>query len=219
MCGRFVRVTPIPIVARHFRAEEVHADPGPGYNIAPSQEIVIINNEGKKQLVPCRWGFVPSWARDLSVGDRMINARAETVAVKRSFRNAFKERRCLVAADGFYEWRKEGKRKYPVYIRLKSGEVFGFAGLYSFWTSPKGERVCTCTIITTEANEVLKPIHDRMPVIIPGDREDLWLDPLTDKEVLQSLLTPYDAGEMEAYDVSPKMNSPQYDSPENILPL
>ena len=220
MCGRFVRITPIPVIVKKFKAKQVFADLAPSYNIAPTQEIVIINDEGVRQLVQCTWGFVPSWAKDPSIGNKMINARSETVAEKPAFRSAFKKKRCLVIADGFYEWRTEGKKKFPMYIRLKSGEPFGFAGLYNVWTSPDGKQTCTCTIITTEANEAVKPIHDRMPVILPRDKEDIWLNPaLEDKEELLAALKPYPPEEMEAYEVSTKVNSPQYNSPVNIQPL
>jgi putative SOS response-associated peptidase YedK len=220
MCGRFVRVTPIPTLAKRFKVKQVSSpDPGPSYNIAPTYEILIINNEGVRQLVPCKWGFLPSWAKDPSIGNNMINARAETVAQKPAFRAAFKKHRCLVIADGFYEWKKEGGRKLPMYIRLSSGKPFGFAGLYNVWASPTGDEICTCTIITTTANELIRPIHERMPVIIPEDKEDLWLDSSTeDAAQLLSLLKPYDADEMEAWAVSPRMNRPGYDTPENIGP-
>jgi putative SOS response-associated peptidase YedK len=143
MCGRFVRITPIPAIAKRFRAKQLFADLAPSYNIAPSQEIAIINDEGVRQLVQCTWGVVPTWAKDPSIGNKMINARSETVARKPAFRSAFKKQRCLVIADGFYEWRTEGKKKFPMYIRLKSGECFAFAGLYNVWTSPDGEQTCT----------------------------------------------------------------------------
>lgn len=210
MCGRFVRVTPIPTLAEQFRVKQVPPqDPGPSYNIAPTYEILIVNDEGVRQLVPCRWGFLPSWAKDPSIGNRMINARAETVAAKPAFRHAFKKQRCLVIADGFYEWRKEAGRKLPMYISLKGGKPFGFAGLYNVWISPVGDETCTCTIITTTANELLSSIHDRMPVIIPKDKEDLWLDPsVEDTARLLELLKPYDTDEMEAWEVSPRVNRP-----------
>ena len=221
MCGRFVRVTPIPTLAKRFRVKQVFPqDPGPSYNIAPTYEILIINDEGVRQLVPCRWGFMPSWAKDPSIGNRMINARAETVTAKPAFRQAFKKQRCLVIADGFFEWRKEGGRKLPMFIRLSSGKPFDFAGLYNVWTSPVGDETCTCTIITTTANELLSPIHDRMPVIISKDKKDLWLDPsMEDKEQLLSLLKPYPVNQMEVWEVSPKVNRPGYDSPDNIKPV
>jgi putative SOS response-associated peptidase YedK len=217
MCGRFVRITPIPVIVKRFKTKQMFADLAPNYNIAPSQEIVIIKDEGVRQLVQCTWGFVPSWAKDPSIGNKMINARSETVAEKPAFRSAFKKKRCLVIADGFYEWKAEGKKKFPMYIRLKSKEPFGFAGLYNVWKAPDGNQLCTCTIITTEANEAVKPIHDRMPVILPMDREDIWINPgVEDKEILLSVLKPYPSEEMEAYEVSTKVNTPSYNSSENI---
>jgi len=218
MCGRFVRVSPIPAIAKRFKVKNTF-DTGakPSYNIAPTQEIIIINEIGERHLLPSRWGFLPLWAKDPSVGNKMINARSETLAVKPAFRHAFKKQRCLIVADGFYEWQSREGRKYPVYIRLKSKEPFGFAGLYNVWESPEGDALCTCTIITTEANELIRPVHDRMPVILPRDKEDFWLDPANeDKEGLLGLLKPYPAQDMELYPVSQKMNSPVYDSAENI---
>jgi putative SOS response-associated peptidase YedK len=181
---------------------------------------VIINDEGIRQLIQCKWGFIPTWAKDSSIGYSMINARSETVARKQAFRSAFKKKRCLVIADGFYEWRAEGKKKSPMYIRLKSGECFGFAGLYNIWTSPDGNQICTCTIITTEANETLKPIHDRMPVILPRDKEDFWLNPANEeKEQLLGILKPYPSEELLAFEVSTDVNSPQHNTPSNIQPM
>jgi putative SOS response-associated peptidase YedK len=220
MCGRFVRITPASVLALKFRAKHAVSSLAPSYNIAPNQEIVIINEEEERQLIQCKWGFIPSWAKDPAIGYTMINARSETVARKPAFRSAFTKKRCLVLADGFYEWRAEGKKKYPMYIRLKSGECFGFAGLYNDWKSPGGMQLCTCTIITTEANEAVKPIHDRMPVILPRDKEDMWLDPTNeDKEQLLSVLKPYPADQMLAYEVSTDVNSPRFNSPANIQPL
>ncbi len=132
---------------------QVSCDLGPSYNVAPTQKVAVVITDGVKQLVPVRWGLVPSWAKEISIGSKMINARAETITEKASYRNAFKKRRCLVVADGFYEWQDLGGTKRPVYIRLKSGRPFGFAGLYQVWNSPEGEAIITCTIITTEANE------------------------------------------------------------------
>jgi putative SOS response-associated peptidase YedK len=150
----------------------------------------------------------------------MINARAETIAEKPAFRHAFKTQRCLIIADGFFEWKKEGNRKLPMYICLSSGKVFAFAGLFNIWASPVGVTMCTCTIVTTEANELVKPFHDRMPVILPKSEEDLWLDPaVQDREDLLPLLKPYDADEMETWAVKAKMNRPEYNSPENIKPV
>jgi len=222
MCGRFVMSTPIPKIVKRFRIKRV-APSGPGisYNIAPTHETLIVNNEGERQLVPARWGLIPSWSKDPSIGSRMINARAETVAEKPAFRHAFRKQRCLVIADGFFEWKETGGRKLPMYVRLNSGKPFAFAGLYSIWTSPSDEMIIyTCTIITTTANKLLRLIHDRMPVILPESKEDTWLDSSReDKEELRALLRPYDADKMETWEVSPRVNSPGYDFPENIEPI
>ena len=210
MCGRFTQTQSVPEITKEFGVAQVAGDLGPSYNIAPTQKVAVIITDGVKQLVPVRWGLVPSWAKDISVGGKMINARAETVTEKASYRNAFKKRRCLVVADGFYEWQDLGGTKRPVYIRLRSGRPFGFAGLYEVWNPPDGEAITTCTIITTEANEIMKPIHERMPVIIPKQDEDIWLDPGTEDQAhLLRLLKPYPAEEMEAYPVSKRVNSPK----------
>ena len=164
-----------------------------------------------------RWGLIPSWAKDMSIGSRMINARAETVGEKPSFRNALRRRRCLVLADGFYEWQKLGKQKRPMRIVMQSGEPFAFAGLWETWRDPQGDVIPSCTIITTSANDTLGPIHDRMPVILPRDLEDLWLDnSVDDPDALTSVLTPYDDDAMEAYEVSPLVNSARNDGPEVV---
>jgi putative SOS response-associated peptidase YedK len=220
MCGRFVRKSSIQTIAREFHTETINTGPEPSYNIAPSENIIIIVNDGTNRVMHCTWGFIPSWAKDQTFSRRMINARAETAADKPSFRSAFIKQRGLIIADGFYEWRKKDKKKIPVYIHLRSGKPFGFAGLYSSWTSPDGERVCTCAIITTNSNTLLQPIHDRMPVIIPKDKEGLWLDPHAgDKMILQGLLKPYSSEEMTTFDVSPAVNSPGHNSPDNIQPV
>jgi len=219
MCGRFARSTKPDVVIREFGVRKALAEPVPGYNIAPGQDIIILNNQGEKQLVTSRWGFIPYWAKDPVSGCRMINARAETVAEKPAFMAAFLDHRCLVIADGFFEWQKDEKGKMPYYIHLISGRPFGFAGLYSTLTSPQGESICTCTIITTDANELLSPVHNRMPVIIPKNKEDLWLDPgMQDQNILRGLLRPYPAKEMEMYPVSPKVNSPKFNSPDALKP-
>jgi putative SOS response-associated peptidase YedK len=211
MCGRFTQSQSVPRIAQEFGVAEISCDLGPSYNIAPTQKVAVVITDGVKKLVPVRWGLVPSWAKDITVGSKMINARAETITEKASYRNAFKKRRCLVVADGFYEWQNVGDSKRPVYIRLKSGKPFGFAGLYEVWKSPEGEEVTTCTIITTEANELMSPIHARMPVIIPRQDEDLWLSPETKDP--SRLLKPYPAEQMEAYPVSKRVNSPKSNSP------
>jgi putative SOS response-associated peptidase YedK len=218
MCGRFDCHSDISVILKVFTIDRLSIEYQPHYNIAPSQNIIVIKDSGQRELIQCRWGFLPSWAKDPAMGFKMINARAESVADKPAFQDAFKYQRCLVPADGFFEWVQEGKVKQPVYIRLKSHTPVGFAGLYSVWRSPDGEDICTCTIITTDANEVLRPIHDRMPVIIPKDKEDLWLDPkIGEKEKLMPLLMPYPSDEMEFYRVSPVMNKLEYDSPDVLM--
>jgi putative SOS response-associated peptidase YedK len=222
MCSRFVRASDTSTIAERFSVRRIAApDIPPSYNIAPNQWVLIVSTSQERQLFPARWGFLPSWAKDPSMGNRMINARSETVATKPAFRHAFRSQRCLVIADGFYEWHIREGKKYPVYVRLKPTQPFGFAGLHNVWQSPDGSAIPTCTIITTEANDLLMSIHDRMPVILPrGEKEDIWLDPLwQNQDEILSLLRPYPPEEMELYPVSRKVNSPGYDSSENIRPL
>lgn len=218
MCGRFVLCSPVKTIIEEFHVDKTSVQYIPSYNIAPTQSIVIVKKDGIKTLTHCRWGFLPSWAKDPGIARRMINARAETVADKPAFRSAFRNQRCLIIADGFYEWRKE-KVKTPVYIRLKSRKPFGFAGLYSLWVSPDGDEICTCTVITTASNELVASIHDRMPAIITKDKYDTWLDPSEQNTgKLLSLLKPYVSDEMELYSVSREVNSPSFNSPQNIEP-
>ncbi len=217
MCGRFVRYSSLQTIVKEFDLEEPSFDLSPGYNIAPSQNIAVVLQDRRKGLLLCKWGYIPSWSKDPSVGSRMINARSESVADKPSFRHAFRSRRVLVPADGFYEWQKKGEDKVPLFIRLKSGKPFGFAGLISFWTSPEGNQICTCTIVTTGANKLLEKIHDRMPVIIRKEDRDTWLDPsMQERETLMPLMTPYAPEEMEFYHVSTLVNSPSNNSRECI---
>ena len=167
-----------------------------------------------------RWGLIPPWAKSASVGNRMINARAETVAEMLSFRTALQRRRCLVLADGFYEWQGKGSSRRPMRITMASGEPFAFAGLWDAWRDPKGEVVRSCAIITMSANESLSPIHDRMPVILPRELESLWLDhDIQDYASLAGILTPYTTNEMALYEVSSLVNSPANDGPELIVPV
>ncbi len=220
MCGRYSLTVKKEKLKQEFGLQEEHLKSfSPRYNIAPSQPVsVLISQEGKPKLELCNWGLIPSWAKDPAIGNRMINARKETVTEKPSFRGPFKNKRCLVLADGFYEWKKEGPRKIPFYIRLKSNRPFGFAGLYSDWQSKEGRKVSSCAIITTVPNELVRPIHERMPVILlPGKREE-WLDPKNNNlEQLLQMLEPYPANEMEAYPVSKLVNDPKNDSPDCIL--
>ena len=167
-----------------------------------------------------RWGLVPSWAKDPKIGNRMINARSETVTEKPSFRTSFKRRRCLIPADGFYEWKREGKAKKPMLITANPGGLFAFAGLWETWKQPDGSWLLTCAIITTSANEFMKSIHDRMPVILPREAEASWLDPEEqDTAMLSELLLPYDSDRMEGYEVSTLVNSPRNNFPEVIEPV
>jgi putative SOS response-associated peptidase YedK len=221
MCGRFTLTTDPDRLAEHFSFRAANVSYSPRYNIAPSQSVLtIIDDEGEHRAGFLRWGLIPSWAKDASIGNRMINARAETVAEKPSFRRALQKRRCLVLADGFYEWRKEGRTKTPMFITLKSREPFAFAGLWETWKPPTGDPVHSCTIITTSPNSLMATIHDRMPVILPHTAESLWLDrTVTDPQALLPLLTPYAPELMEAYAVSPLVNSPRNDNAACIEPL
>jgi len=194
----------------------------PRYNIAPSQMVACIrtNPETKeREFSEMKWGLVPSWAKDPSIGHKMINARAETVAEKPSFRKAFKQQRCLVLADGFYEWKREGKSKQPYYIRFKDGRPFAFAGLWERWEK-ETPALESCTLITTGPNTVMEPIHHRMPVILDPKQYNEWLDStLYGTEQLKALLKPFPPEEMEAYPISPLVNNPRNDSPLCIQPL
>ncbi|HYQ47960.1 MAG TPA: SOS response-associated peptidase, partial [Thermodesulfovibrionales bacterium] len=220
MCGRFARSSKPDVIIREFGVRKALAEPEPNYNISPGQNIVIITDQGERQLVACRWGFIPAWTKEQSSGYKMINARAETIVEKPAFREAFLKRRCLVIADGFFEWEKGMKGQVPFYICFRSGKPFGFAGLYNVRTSPEGKDICTCTVITTGANELCSQVHDRMPAIIPKDKEVLWLDPaVRDPDILLGLLRPYPAEEMEMYLVSSSVNSPKFDSPDAIQPV
>jgi len=220
MCGRFSLGATIR-VGQLFDLPN-WPDTPPRYNIAPSQEIpaVIQNREtGVREFRPFRWGLVPSWAKDPAIGNRMINARSETAAGKPAFRKSLRERRCLILADGFYEWQRDGSRKRPYYIRLRACEPFAFAGLWDHWAPADGQPLETCTIVTTTPNELVQPIHDRMPVILPSSAYRLWLDPaVRDVGPVQALLKPYPADEMIAYPVSTRVNNPAYDTPECIAP-
>ena len=220
MCGRYTNTGEIRDIRIQFNLDEIFSL-FPRYNIAPGQNApVIVNADGVRRLAMMRWGLVPSWAKDPSIGNRMINARAETVAQKPAFKRLLGKRRCLVLADGFYEWRREGKRKFPMRIVLKDTRPFAFAGLWDAWKRAEGDELHSFTIITTEANELLRPIHDRMPVILDGESGAKWLDPeLTEPRLLTVLLLPFASELMEAYEVSTMVNSPANDRPECISPL
>ena len=218
MCGRFALKTPPRTIQEHFRLPEALVLP-PRYNIAPSQDVAavrMIPGKSGRQLSMLRWGLIPHWAKDVKIGYRMINARAETLTQKPSFKALFKKRRCLIPADGFYEWLHAGRSKTPYFIRLKNGAVFGLAGLWESWYSPDGDQVESCTIITAGANRLLRTIHDRMPVILHPEHYEVWLQDSTEEKTLQQLLMPYPAAEMQVHRVGPEVNRPANDSPECI---
>ncbi|MGD0281624.1 MAG: SOS response-associated peptidase [Dissulfurispiraceae bacterium] len=218
MCGRFVRSSPVSTIIEIFHVASASFELSSSYNISPSQDIVIINNTGTRELVKCRWGFLPPWIKDISEVSPMINARSETIDEKPYFKEAFRKQRCLIIADGFYEWKRE-KKKIPYYLRLKSGKPFGLAGLYNYSSCPDGNKICGCAIITTESNDLVASIHNRMPVIVPENRIDMWLDPsFPDYNALKGILRPYASEEMEMFKISNMINSPKFDSATNILP-
>ncbi len=222
MCGRFSLGASATTLAAQFGLFEAPAW-APRYNIAPSQEVLTIlrtPDHPEPHVALRRWGLIPLWAEGPAVGSRMINARAETVASKTAFRRAFKERRCLVLADGFYEWQRQERRKQPFYIRLRDGRPFAFAGLWERWAPPDGQPLDSCTILTTAANDLIHPLHVRMPVILPDAAYAAWLNPSgQDVERLQSLLRPYPAEEMTAYPVSTVVNNPANDAPSCTEPM
>jgi putative SOS response-associated peptidase YedK len=220
MCGRFVQTTLFPILKSEFNLASAAVDFRARYNIAPTQEVPTVIRKEENELVMCRWGLIPHWAKDISIGNKMINARAETLSEKPSFKGPFKKHRCLVIADGFYEWKKTESGKIPVYIHLKDDRPIGFAGLTAHWSSPEGQEITSCTIVTTAANSLLETVHDRMPAIIAPEHREMWLDPdVQDTEKLSTLLGPYSADEMEMWEVSKRVNSPANEGAENIEPL
>lgn len=222
MCGRFTLTVDTGQLQEAFSWLDIQGEIKPRYNIAPSQPVAVVPNDGKNQLDFFVWGLIPSWAKDPQIGNRLINARSETLGEKPSFRAAYRRRRCLVLADGFYEWRKEpgSKSKTPMFVQMESRDPFAFAGLWENWHSSDGSEILSCTIITTEPNSLLKRIHNRMPVILPRDGYNRWLDP-QEKEPAQlaDLLQPYPAEEMIAYPVSRLVNSPNNEDPACIRPL
>jgi putative SOS response-associated peptidase YedK len=218
MCGRYTLKTPTGVLAEWFEVEESPSSLIPSYNIAPTQEVAaVVEEDDKRKLEMFRWGLIPSWAKDPAIGNKMINARAETVSEKPSFRSAFKKRRCLILADGFYEWQKTDSGKQPFYIHMEDGSPFAFAGLWEDWKN--GEEIRSCAIITTDANDLMSEIHHRMPVILPPENYGAWLDPdFDEKEPLTALLKPYPSDEMEAYAVSRRVNKPSNNEPSVVEP-
>lgn len=220
MCGRYA-LTDLKALLKEnrFQLEMFPPNLPPRYNIAPSQSVPAILNQAPRQLQLVRWGLVPSWAKDPTTGYRMINARAETLAEKPAFRRPLRRQRCLIPADGFYEWQRLGTRKVPHWITLTLGEVFAFAGLWDTWTDPKTNTTMTSyTIIITAPNQLLASIHDRMPVILPRESEATWLSDGLKPEQVCALLKPYPATQMTASAVSALVNSPANDTPEILKP-
>lgn len=210
MCGRFTQRQPATRLRKEFQVEEV-PEVDALYNIAPTQSILGVRQRPDgREMSFLKWGLIPSWAKDSSMGAKLINARSETVTEKPSFREAFKRRRCIIPADGFYEWQRTGSRKQPFFFHMRDDRPFAFAGLWDRWQSPEGEVIESCTILTTEANEVLLPVHDRMPVILASEDYELWLDDdLRKVSLREELLKPFPASQMAGYPVGTSINSPR----------
>jgi putative SOS response-associated peptidase YedK len=222
MCGRFRLTRSQKQLEERFQAEG-EVEVVPRFNIAPTDPLVTVRQEkGKasRRLSTMRWGLIPSWAKDMSYGNQTINARSETLTTKLSFSDSVRYRRCLIPADGFYEWKKTGKVRQPYLFEVGDGELFAFAGLWDEWKNPEGKIIESCTILTTTSNSLLTDIHDRMPVIVPPEKYDLWLNPdVEDFEAVREILKPYDPNLMRHYPVSPKVNSVKNDDAECAAPI
>jgi putative SOS response-associated peptidase YedK len=219
MCGRYTLASPTERLAEEFGVDAASIELAPNYNVAPTQQVAAVLEEGgQRRLEVLRWGLIPPWADDPGIGSRMINARSETAPGKPSFRRAFRERRCLIPADGFYEWQRTNGAKQPYYIHMEDGRPFAFAGLWESWSKGGEGDIRTCTILTTGANALVGEVHDRMPVILAHDAYDVWLDPASERDELTGLLAPYPEDEMEAYPVSRFVNSPSNNDPRCIEP-
>ena len=221
MCGRYTLISPAKTIAQQFQLLEIPSL-SPRYNIAPSQPVAAVRQSpesGERELTLFRWGLVPFWAKDSKIGSRMINARSETAAEKPAFRAAFKQRRCLVLADGFYEWQRLARGKQPFYIHLRGGQPFAIAGLWERWEGPDG-LLESCTLLTTEPNDLLRPSHNRMPVILHPQDYDLWLNPgIQERELLRPLFSPYPFESMRAYPIGSWVNNPRNDGAQCIEPV
>lgn len=221
MCGRFTIMATFDLIVRRFNIKRHMGIEAydPNYNVAPGQQVLAVINDGEKnRLGFLRWGLIPPWAKDEKIGWRLINARAESIDEKPSFRDAYRRRRCLIVADGFYEWnRHESGRKTPYRIKLKSGELFAMAGLWAAWKGADGKPIYSCTIVTTEANDLVKNIHNRMPVILDREAEQTWINPsIHDRARLGALLKPYQSEQMEMYQVSTDVNAANNNFPDLI---
>ena len=222
MCGRFTLKTPVERLSEKFQFPEI-IPLKPRYNIAPSQSVAVVRllpDDTDRKLAMLRWGLLPAWVRDPAKVQQPINAKAETAAEKPMFRDAFKRRRCLVPADGFYEWKQEEGRKQPVYIHMRDGEPFAIAGLWERWEGQDGQVIESCTLLTTEPNDVLAPIHNRMPVILDPKDYAQWLDPdLQTADGVKPLLRPYPSDLMTVYSISLRVNNPRNDDSQCLEPL
>jgi putative SOS response-associated peptidase YedK len=223
MCGRYRLSRRKQIIEEYFETAEWQDDWSPRYNIAPTQPVPVIRQHPKepiRQLALMKWGLIPNWARDPSIASSTINAKSETASIKPAFRDSFKYRRCLIPADGFYEWKRTLKSKQPFCFEVGDGRLFAFAGLWERWRDPSGQWVKSCSILTTTPNGVTSAIHDRMPVILESESYDLWLDPgMTDVQVVSELLKPYDARLMRCYPVSARINHVANDDEECSRPV
>jgi len=222
MCGRFTLKTPVERLSEQFQFPKI-IPLKPRYNIAPSQDVVVVRrmpDDRERKLAMLRWGLIPRWVKDPTRGSQPINAKAETAAEKPMFRDAFRRRRCLIPADGFYEWKQEGGRKQPVYICTKDRQPFAFAGLWEHWEEQEGQFIESCTILTTEPNDLLAQVHSRMPVILDQNDYDLWLDPdVQEVSRLKPLLRPYPPEQMTFYPVNLRVNNPRNDDWLCVEPL
>lgn len=220
MCGRFTLIATGEELATQLSLPEAPFV-APRYNIAPTQPVAAVrmNERGEREFTHFQWGLIPSWAKEPSIGSKLINARAETVAEKPSFRNAFKRRRCLIPASGYYEWQQLNGRKQPMYIHRADGDLLVFAGLWELWQPADGSMLETCTILTTDPNDDTAAIHNRMPVILEAPDYGMWLDPATPADSLHHLLRPFGGAPLAAHPVSTAVNRPQNDSPACIAPL
>ncbi len=220
MCGRYTLQHNTGQMVARFEIDQVVAESMARYNIAPTEQIAVVREDGRGRLLePMQWGLIPSWAQDRKIANKMFNARSETALEKPSFRGAVARRRCIVPADGFYEWKREGDRKQPMHIRRRDGELFGFAGLWEEWRAPEGELIHSCTILTGEPNELMAQIHNRMPMILRAEDEPVWLDSSVRGAEAVSMLKPYESGLLEAFPVSAMVNRAGNDSASCIEPF
>lgn len=226
MCGRFsidIEYNDMKnIIQSRYQIEQLNLDYNlPRYNVSPGQKVIAVIHDGTQYRAgTLKWGFVPHWAKDEKIGYSMINAKSESVDTKPAFRQSFKSKRCVILADGFYEWRKEGKEKIPFRFQTHDQKIFPLAGLWSTYIQEDGNKLHTCTIITTTPNETVSSVHDRMPVILTPDHESIWLNPkVNDINLLKSILIPYESNQMSSYQVSTIVNNAKNETPECVIPI